>query len=1730
MKSSASFLPVVLDKQLSCSDKGVSLRFRPDTFRNKVTSGVLLEGTNLLSGLRWFCRKEGVSTSLLKDAHVTVNGERIPYKMWSRTVVCKGDHVTCSIPLLGGGGGGGGKNPLNTILSLVVVTLAVVATVLAPYAAPASWGLVSATGVTALGATAGALAGAIVSIGGMMLVNAIAPATQPTLSLGSSAEQETAAKVWSIDGTQNKADPYGCVPIVLGKVRFAPRYASGYYIVLQGNDEYARYLFCVGGWCKVSDIRIGDTPIGNYTGVNYYVYENWKGNQKFKYFNSATSNESYNMLIKHSSGWHTRFTDNGTVAADLLLFFSSGLKHIDSQGNGSSVTVTLQCRWRLEGTETWHYASGTVSTEGGTVSSILLAGQWSGSFKLGVYITDDGTVSLKDGHEIGVVTVTKTTTRSYNSGWSDSYTSETTIERKNGFTGTITVNGISVVVGAGTATVPNTLIYSGQTVTAQRKCVHIAFPSSGRYEIGLYRETEDADRETSTETTLDEVTWGYLLSYRDRSAIVYQGYPMTIIEMQVKASEELSGNINEVNAIFESYAPIPNNSPTNWKYTTTSNPASLALLIATGDNTAHPASWGAMDIQSYYNFYNWCESYHWKYNAVITRKTSAGEILHNVLAAGRGSYALLDGHGVVWDDPNALVEDLITQRNSWNFNTVRSLTKTPIQGLRMRFLNEQKDWQEDERVVYADGYNETNATEIIEFEQDGVTSPDLIYKHGRLRLAEFRLRPEVYTFNVEAESLTLVRGSRFRCTHDVTFWGVGAGRIVKHFYDVEDNPLYITGFELDEYLDISGGQNYGARVRTYTNADVYFSLRTIASSQSTNVFYLESPIGIEVTANKPDIGCLVAIGTTQSVGAVLMVTSISPADDLTATTITAVDAAPEVYDALTGPIPEWDSQITTPSRYMRGVPVIPGFVSIISDESVILKVNGALISRILVNYEISEKKQGYTTYCYYRKSDETAWQKVADVDGEGYIFINNVEDSAVYRLKLVAQSANGVLGEFSEVVSHTVIGKTSPPPNVYGFSGVASNPQGIKLTWDEVNVIDLDHYKVTAPTGEVFTTASESLFVQIYNRYGGLLFEIVAVDTTDHESISPAECSVQVNRPLTPVGTSEILPTGISLVWNNCASTWDIDYYTLYDVTTGERTTVKDRVYSISPRETNTTHSFQMTAVDIFGNSSEQATINIAIPSIQAPEPEIYIDGTQLVVSWAMVVSPFMIDHYEVIDGGNNLVSKIKGTECRFESPVAGNYTYRVRAVDIVGNFSIYGTANFSISAPTTPEPTIVIDAEQMFLSWLAPSSDLPIIGYDVLHQWDEVRPDQQVVTHEDDLGRQDVESIYLPVVSAGLHTYLVRAVDNSGNVSPWGSIDIDIRKPNQPIFHDVAVIDNNAMLYWSEPILTSYPIAYYILYIVEDGISAVRGRIDGLFSAQVETYAGLYTYGVVAVDIAGNQSAMSIITVNINNPPDFNLITDQDSLFNASRTNITLDGVGGMIGPVKANETWNENNARVAALLGGGETASTVTWQAKVGANYTLYLSPEGYDSGSEAVYQETIDVGLLINSSTVTITPTYEVLEGLPLFEWVIEASQDNQTWETITDDGLVGYATNFQYVRYTVSWSGGIVRFSNINFKLSVKHLEDTGTIRCRASDCIDPDTGDLYPEETIGTIVYFNKNFSDIRSIQLEPKERDTGLNPLLIFEDVAYPESFRVMLLNKAGVPIDGYVNWVAKGV
>lgn len=67
---------------------------------------------------------------------------------------------------------------------------------------------------------------------------------------------------------------------------------------------------------------------------------------------------------------------------------------------------------------------------------------------------------------------------------------------------------------------------------------------------------------------------------------------------------------------------------------------------------------------------------------------------------------------------------------------------------------------------------------------------------------------------------------------------------------------------------------------------------------------------------------------------------------------------------------------------------------------------------------------------------------------------------------------------------------------------------------------------------------------------------------------------------------------------------------------------------------------------------------------------------------------------------------------------------------------------------------------------------------------------------------------------------------------------------------------------------------------------------------------------------------------------------------------------------------------------------------------------------------YIETVDVGKLVPSTKITVTISSRTLSGNPAFACKIEVSQDNAIWRTISDNATVVYATQFRYVRYTIT----------------------------------------------------------------------------------------------------------------
>jgi len=129
-----------------------------------------------------------------------------------------------------------------------------------------------------------------------------------------------------------------------------------------------------------------------------------------------------------------------------------------------------------------------------------------------------------------------------------------------------------------------------------------------------------------------------------------------------------------------------------------------------------------------------------------------------------------------------------------------------------------------------------------------------------------------------------------------------------------------------------------------------------------------------------------------------------------------------------------------------------------------------------------------------------------------------------------------------------------------------------------------------------------------------------------------------------------------------------------------------------------------------------------------------------------------------------------------------------------------------------------------------------------------------------------DIDPVVVPLI-IGTHTFLIRSINSLGIESiTHASFTLNIFQMTAPVISPV-VIDNNVLLYWTAP-TTTLNIDRYNVY--KNGI--LIGTMKGTFEAIFETVAGIFEYGVEAVDIVGNVGLRSTVLVSVNQPPDYEL------------------------------------------------------------------------------------------------------------------------------------------------------------------------------------------------------------------------------------------------------------------
>ena len=436
-------------------------------------------------------------------------------------------------------------------------------------------------------------------------------------------------------------------------------------------------------------------------------------------------------------------------------------------------------------------------------------------------------------------------------------------------------------------------------------------PTRGRYEVELTRgapDWDDWDQSYLPAQITSRSFWTVIRSYRPESPVSVD-VPLSLIAVQVRATGQLNGTLDNLSADVARICPDWDASTQTWVTRATNNPASLFRYALQGRPFAYPVPDSGIDIQTLEDWAEFCADKGLAYNRVHDTPSSLYEALGDIAAAGRAS-PHHDGERwtVVIDRPQDVIVGHVSPRNSWGFHGERSFVRYP-DAFRVKFKDETSKFgfQDAERIVlWPDFDGDPEITEEIEL--PGVTNPEQVWREARRRQYEAKYRLDTWTVSQDFEGLMVSRGDRVQLSHDVLDRVQITARVVE-----------ISGMTvvLDEKITMAAGVDYAVRFRRDDGSTLLRRVRTFAGEHRAVVLLGEG--------DTPEVGNFAMFGVAGRETFDALVKGIEGGEDMTRH-LTLVAHAPEISElADSDEVPAWDGRAGEDVGPISHVPSTPSF-------------------------------------------------------------------------------------------------------------------------------------------------------------------------------------------------------------------------------------------------------------------------------------------------------------------------------------------------------------------------------------------------------------------------------------------------------------------------------------------------------------------------------------------------------------------------------------------------------------------------------------------------------------------------------------------------------------------------------------------------------------------------------------------------------------------------------------
>lgn len=399
---------------------------------------------------------------------------------------------------------------------------------------------------------------------------------------------------------------------------------------------------------------------------------------------------------------------------------------------------------------------------------------------------------------------------------------------------------------------------------------------------------------------------------------------VSVTFLRIRSTDDLNGNLPTVTAEVTPIVPVWNGA--DWStQAPTSNEAALARWLVTGPAAAKPLRADQVD-GSCVDAFNLIEANQWGAAVQVKDEASQKDVLIRLGRAGR--------FGVYWngrrlcfvpDWEKVAPRQIFSGRNAAGYRYRRSFPD-PVHAIIVEYQQAADVSIMDELIVYADGFDATNAYLFETVRLDFATDVTRAFKEGRAYLAKRSLQVETHEWTAGADSLATTWGDRVLVRHLSTLYGEGEGRV--NFRHLQG--ALVAGVRLDQAVTMVDGVSYSIDVRRADGVIRSIPIQTVPGTTRSIIF--AAPRAQDAA---PEKGDLVIFGRTDLVTEDVEIVDIERNDSFTANIRAVRYIGEELVQAETGPIPPLQSGLTArasaPSPRILGATGDPSGVVVVFD-------------------------------------------------------------------------------------------------------------------------------------------------------------------------------------------------------------------------------------------------------------------------------------------------------------------------------------------------------------------------------------------------------------------------------------------------------------------------------------------------------------------------------------------------------------------------------------------------------------------------------------------------------------------------------------------------------------------------------------------------------------------------------------------------------------------------------